>query len=349
MASMKTLVIQTSFLGDTVLSTPVIEALRANDPDGELWLMTTPLASGLFSHDSALSGVLAFDKREVDRGVAGIRRMADKLQAMKFDRAYGLQRSLRTALLLKWAAIPERYGFSEARGACFYTHREGRKGYRHDVERNLAIMGRATVEKVEQYPLRLVPAPQELLGAAAREFLAIRAPYVALVPGSVWATKRWAWQHYAQVARDLTAQGLRVLILGASAEQAVCSQVQTGSGAEDLCGKTSVSDMVALISYASAIVCNDSFALHVSSAFKRPTVALFCSTVPEFGFGPWANPQARVLEVANLPCKPCGRHGHAACPLATEHCMRGVLPQQVWDALVELGIVPKNSKQTEER
>ena len=101
---MRILLVQTSFLGDTVLSTPVIAGIKQLHPQAELWMLTTPAGRELVKNDALLAGVLAYDKRGEDAGVAGLMRLAAKLRTMSFDRVYALQRSARTSLLLWWAA-----------------------------------------------------------------------------------------------------------------------------------------------------------------------------------------------------------------------------------------------------
>ena len=106
-----------------------------------------------------------------------------------------------------------------------------------------------------------------------------------------------------------------------------------GLAVHNFTGKTTLSEMFLFVSQANALCCNDSMALHVGSAFKIPTVVVFCATAPEFGFGPWMNPNAVVVERTNLPCRPCRRHGSKQCPTGTELCIKTVTPLMVISAL----------------
>ncbi|MCK4728814.1 MAG: glycosyltransferase family 9 protein, partial [Desulfobacterales bacterium] len=117
---MRILLVQTSFLGDTILSTPVISAIKKIYPDTELWMMTTPLASSLVVRDPLLAGVLTYDKRGKDAGVSGLLRMERRIRAMRFDRVYSLHRSSRTSMLLWLCGIPVRIGFANAKLSFLY-------------------------------------------------------------------------------------------------------------------------------------------------------------------------------------------------------------------------------------
>ena len=148
----------------------------------------------------------------------------------------------------------------------------------------------------------------------------LQEPYIAIVPGSLWKTKRWKEQNFAELGRSLTTKGFKVIFLGAPDEKKLVDDCASLSSSISLAGKTSMQDMIYIISKARALVCNDSSSLHISSAFKIPTVAIFCATSPDFGFGPWNNPNAIVLENKTLWCRPCARHGGDFCPTGTEFC-----------------------------
>ena len=137
---MKILLVQTSWLGDTILSTPVISGIKSIHPEAELWMLTTPLSADLVRRDPLLAGVLTFDKRFRDSGFSGFVRMCRRVRDMRFDRVYSLHKSYRTALLLSCSRIPMRIGFAKARLAFLYHVRKPRPQSEHDVIRNLSIL-----------------------------------------------------------------------------------------------------------------------------------------------------------------------------------------------------------------
>ncbi len=316
---MKILIVQTSYLGDVILSTPVIAGVRQAYPAAEIWMMTTPAAAGLVARDPLLAGVLILAKRGKDAGLTGLVQMVKRLRAMAFDMVFSLHRSYRTAIILTLAGIPVRIGFSDARLSFLYHQRRRRNPADHDVLRNLAILDDGNFFPVVT-DLRLYPSSAENGEAVTAAQPA--SPYAVLVPGSAWATKRWHPEGYRRTALYLLEQGYQVVLLGGPDDIPVNRQVAAGLQVHDLAGQTSVADAMALIRNAGLVVCNDSMALHAASAFKVPTVAIFCATTPLFGFGPWKN-NAMVVE-KELSCRPCSRHGGHRCPNGTEACMRNI-------------------------
>ncbi len=327
------LLVQTSYLGDTILSTPLIAALHQLHPGSELWMMTTPAAADLVRSDPLVHRVIVFDKRVRDRGLAGLLRMSRQLRTLDFERSYALQRSYRTALMLGLSGIRHRTGFRKAKWSFLYHTRQPRDPDQHDVHRNLALLAGEAPVGTFTTDLRLFPPSIDRIDPDLAVHLRHAVPYIILVPGSAWETKRWHWQHFRTVAERLLDHGRRVILIGGAEDRAINRRVARGRPIIDLTARTSVAEAMTIVQHAGGIVCNDSMALHLASAFHKPCVAVFCATSPAFGFGPWQNPNAVVVEVDGLPCRPCARHGGRHCPTGTSDCMTAPPPETVLDAL----------------
>ncbi len=332
-SAQRILLVQTSYLGDTILSTPLIAALHKLHLGCELSVMTTPAAADIVRGDPLVNQVIVFDKRSRDGGLSGLLRMSRRLRHLAFDRAYALQRSYRTALMLCLSGIRHRTGFRTAKCAFLYHSRMTRNPDQHDVYRNLALLADEAPLSTFDTALRLFPPSVDHIAPELAAHIQGARPYVILVPGSAWETKRWHWEHYRTVADSLLDLGYRVMLLGAADDQAVGRRVARDRPVIDLTGRTSVAEAMAMVQHAAGIVCNDSMALHLASAFRKPCVVVFCATSPAFGFGPWENPNAVVVEADDLPCKPCARHGGRQCPTGTRACMEAPPPQTVLEAL----------------
>lgn len=323
---MKILLVQLSWLGDCVLTTPMIRAIKAKHPQSTVSVLTTPVAREIFEGHPQVAEVFCYDKRGKDRGIQGFFRMARVLEDQHFDLVYSIHRSARTALLLWWAGIPARVGFDSGSLTWCFTQKVPRPRDQHEVLRNLALLGEGLTVSGSDGAEGGVPPLELALSATAAEQ---QGPYVVLFPSSAWFTKQWNGEGFAGVARHFAGKGFRVVILGSKKEQVYNRDVMEGIDVDDRTGLTSLKETMELVRGASLVVCNDSFALHLASAFKRPTVVVFCATSPSFGFGPWENPLAQVVEVEGLPCKPCRRHGGTTCPTGTNLCMTGVSAQRV--------------------
>jgi heptosyltransferase II len=322
---------QTSFLGDVVLTTPLLTALRRRLRPRRLVVLVRPEARALVEGHPDVDAVLVDDKHDADRGLRGGLGVARRLRGEGFDLAVVPHRSLRTALVVAAARVPRRIGFDASRGAWLFHERVRRDPARHDVERNLALL--EPLGGWAEPPEPHVPVQPEAATRAAVLVPPDDRPLVVMAPGSVWATKRWTPGGFAVVARRLDAAGARVVLIGGTGDVDVASHVAalTGGHAQSLAGRTDLATSVALIARAAVLVGNDSAPMHIAGARGVPVVAVFCATTPALGYGPWG-PRARVIDV-DLACRPCGRHGGRSCPRGTEDCMRLVDPERVLDAV----------------
>jgi heptosyltransferase II len=339
---MPVLVIQTSFLGDMVLTTPLLAMLAAR---GAVDVVATPASAPLLANHPAVRELFVYDKRGRDAGLAGFRRMAAVIGARGHEAALLAQGSARSAALALVARIPRRIGFDTSSGRWLYTERIPYRDDHHHAERLFALgaaMGGATASRDALRP-RLYPADAERSAVdhllAAARYDADGLPLVALAPGSVWATKRWPY--YAELARLIGARA-RPVVIGSRDDAPLARAIADAvPHTIDATGALSLLASAELIGRAVAIVTNDSAPQHLASAMGTPTVAIFGPTVPEFGFGPLA-PRAAVAGHTELACRPCDRHGPQRCPLAHWRCMRDLSPERVAD-LVAGYLVPSLS------
>lgn len=321
------LVIQTSFLGDTILTTPLLEQLAHRGP---VDVVTTPAAARVLEGHPAARSVIVYDKRGAQAGLLGMLSLAGRLRDAKYDVAYLAQGSLRSAVLAFLARVPSRIGFATSAGSWLYTTKVSHREELHHAARLLLLSrpnGREPTEQ-ESRP-SLAPSAED---AAAVDAL-LRASgvqpnerLVALAPGSVWGTKRWPF--YPALAGALAADG-RIVIVGGAADTPLAREIQAiVPNAVDATGVLSLLASAALIGRSSVIVTNDSAPLHLASAMGTPTVAIFGPTVPDFGFGPLA-PSRIVVGHDAMPCRPCSRHGPRRCPLSHFRCMRELTPERI--------------------
>jgi heptosyltransferase-2 len=320
------LVIQTAFLGDVVLTTPLISLLAQRY--GPVDVVTTPAAASLLDNHPAVADVIRYDKNGADRGFKAFRRVGAGLRAGRYERVYLPHRSWRSALLALWSGASERIGFADSRAAVTYTARLPRPREGHMAERLLALAEAKPGD--DSPPVSLGLAPTDL--AAADAWLAdhgVGPDFVALAPGSVWATKRWPY--YAELAAGLDRTS--VVVGGPDDAELGRAIVDAAGGrAVSAAGALSLRGSAALIQRAAALVTNDSAPLHLATAVGTPIVAVFGPTVPEFGFGP-RRPGDIVLGHDELPCRPCSYHGPPACPLGHHRCMRDLPVDSVAAAL----------------
>jgi heptosyltransferase II len=334
------LVVQTSFLGDMILTTPLLARLAT---EGSVDVVSTPAASGLLANHPAVRQVIVYDKRGADRGMAGFARLAASIRRRRYDAAFLAQGSVRSGALTLAGGIPERIGFSTSAGRAFYTTRVASVEGEHHAARLLSLAdrgaprdGRPDLPKPRLYPGEPERGAVDALlrGVEPSEFL------VALAPGSIWATKRWPY--YADLARLLAAEA-RIVVVGSEADREFAAAIAhaTAGRSIDTTGRLSLLASAELIGRARLLITNDSAPLHLASAMDTPTLAVFGPTVPAFGFGPLAD-RAAIAQVDGLDCRPCDRHGPRRCPLGHWRCMREITAGDV-AGLARALLVPRSS------
>ncbi len=326
------LVIQTSFLGDVVLTTPLLSHLAARGP---VDVVTTPAGGALLESHPAVRRVIRYDKRGAQSGIGGLRALAASLQREQYAAAFLAQGSWRSAALAWMARIPQRTGFDTSSGRVLYTTQVAYRRDWHHAERLFRLAA--------SDPQLSPPAPSLLPRDADRDAVSTlltgapfgAAPFVVLAPGSVWATKRWPF--FAALVDALPATH-GIVVVGGAEDRELAAAIVEASPARvlDATGRLSLLASAELIGRAAAVVTNDSLPQHLASAMATPTVTIYGPTLPSFGFGPLAPRHTVVEHAPGLECRPCSAHGPQRCPRAHFRCMRDIAPAAVANALQPL-------------
>ncbi|HEU4525749.1 MAG TPA: lipopolysaccharide heptosyltransferase II [Gemmatimonadales bacterium] len=322
-----TLVIQTAFLGDVVLTTPLLTVLA--ERHGPVDVVTTPGAAPLLEGHPAVREVIRYDKKGRDAGLGGLRRLGAELRARRYARVYLPHRSWRSAALAFLARVPQRTGFADSAAAITYTTRVPRARAGHEVERLLALGGGRGATP----PVSVALSAED--EAAADRWLAehgVPAGFVAVAPGSIWGTKRWPY--YPALAASLEGP---IVVIGGPEDAGLSAEVVAAAPARawSAAGALSLRGSAALIRRARALVTNDSAPLHLATAVGTPVVAIFGPTVTEQGFGP-RDRRSLALGHAGLRCRPCSAHGPEVCPLGHHRCMRELPAETVVEAVARV-------------
>jgi len=329
----RVLVAQSAYLGDVVLTWPL--AWRAHLASGQRvgFLLRPEYASLLEAAHEAVEPI-PFDKHGRDRGIGGLVRLARSLKD-RFDVALSPHPSFRTALLLRLARIPVRVGFSTAQGAFLYNVRVERNRDKHEVERQGMLLDAAGGSVFDVPPIPISDEQAERARELLRsENISDDDVLVGINPFSVWLTKRWPLEYWAELAELIRARlGARVVVIGGPSdltEAARLGQV-AGAGIVSLVGRTDLGTLNALAERMSAFVSNDSGPAHIAAMRGIPTIVVFGSTTTDLGYVP-VGPRVEVVEI-ELDCRPCGQHGHRRCPEEHFRCMRDIKPEAVFAAL----------------
>ena len=315
------LVIQTAFLGDAVLATALLEKLHAFYPDAVIDLVVRKGNDGLFDGHPFLRKLFVWNKRT--NKTRNLFKLIGELRKERYDHIINCQRFFSTGLITTFSKGNEKVGYDKNPLSFLFsrTVKHVIGDGRHEVDRLNAL--------IEHLTDKSRPLPQLYPVADDRAAADRKGRYVCIAPTSVWFTKQWPEEKWVELIRLLPVD-VQVFLLGAPGDADACSRIAETSGrGEVLAGKLSLLGTAHLMEGAVMNYVNDSAPLHIASAMNAPVTAVFCSTVPTFGFGPLRE-NGRVVETAEqLACRPCGLHGYRSCPKGHFECALGIPADRV--------------------
>ncbi|MBI1266181.1 MAG: glycosyltransferase family 9 protein [Cryomorphaceae bacterium] len=305
----------------------MLESLHVHAPHASMHLAVRKGNESLFSNHPFVEKVVVWDKK--GGKYKALLQTLGKIRNERYDLVLNLQRYASSGLLTAFSGAKQTRGFSKNPLSIFfskrYEHNLGKAGdevYAHEIDRNHRLIVDFAGEKA-MMP-RIYPPKVELPAS----------PYVVIAPASVWYTKQFPAERWVELVDALT--DYHVVFVGASGDRDLVDSIVSQSVHADTanrCGELTMLESAALMRDAAMTYCNDSAPLHFCSAVNAPVTAIFCSTIPEFGFGPLGEKAHVVQTPENLACRPCGVHGYKACPQKHFACAKGIL---IRDLLVPL-------------
>lgn len=329
---MRILIIHTAFIGDIVLSTPLIKKIKDTYPDSDITYVTTPSGEAILKNNPHLNNIIVYDKRGEHKGISGVWQLGKRLRYENFNMVITPHRYLRSSILSWLSRSPIRKGYDIASGSCLFTEKIKYDRTKHEVEKLLSFVA---PENKKRYEIELYPGEKEKMKGDNlwKENLLEDKKVVVLAPGSKWFTKQWPVEYFNKLAENLKKlSNARLIVVGGKDEINLPIEKEN---IIDMRGKTSLLELADILSRADVVVTNDSSPIHIASAFKKPRIfALFGPTIEKFGFFPWSL-NSKVFQVDGLKCRPCGIHGGKSCPEKHFKCMRDILPEEVFIEIKE--------------
>ncbi len=329
---MRILIVQTAFIGDVILCTPMIKSLV--DAGHEVGFVLKPEASNLLEKDDSLSQLHIYDKRGRDRGIKGFTRMLKVIKNCDYETALVPHRSIRSALLVKASGIQKTIGFDKSAGSWLFTDKIVYRQDHHEVIRNhsllepLGITGEPPPPYLN-FSLEDIEKAEEALtvwGVDDVETL------IAFGPGSKWLTKQWGEENFKGLAKLILKESdCRIICFGGNEDIGLCDSIASidKKRIHNSAGMFSLRESAAALRKIKMAFSNDNGFMHLSVAADVPVVAIFGPTVPEFGFSPWG--EKHVISGINLECRPCRIHGSEKCPEKHFKCMKELTPEMVFE------------------
>lgn len=329
MAFRQILVIQTAFIGDVILATGLLEKLHSQFPDAAIDFLVRKGNESLMNDHPFLRETIVWDKK--GGKYKNLFRMIKRVRKTRYDLVVNVQRFANSGLITALSKAKHKIGFDKNPFAWAFdkkiSHEIG-NGV-HEVVRNHDLI--REVSDNQHCNPKLYPS--------ASDYDVIQQytdrPYICMAPASVWFTKQFPKEKWIELIKALPFEG-NIYLLGAPSDKGLCQEIidnSQSSNTHNLCGELSLLQSAALMKDAEMNYVNDSAPMHLASSINAKTCAIFCSTIPDFGFGPLADEHHVVQIEEDLDCRPCGLHGKKACPKGHFKCGFDITTQQLVSVL----------------
>lgn len=331
MKKIRILIIHTAFIGDIVLSTPLIKKLRDTYPKAEITYLTTPVGASILRNNPYLTHIIEYDKRGEHKGIKGFWAIAKKLKMEAYNMVITPHRYFRSSFLAFLTGAPIRRGYDNSAAAFLYNEKIHYDKNKHEVEKLLSFVPK---DEGKRYEIELFPTEleREKVDGILKN---IASKIVVVAPGSKWFTKKWPLEYFKQVIAELEKRDdITVVVIGGKEEMLLNIPITKNS--IDLRGKTTLLELAEVIRRADIVLTNDSSPIHIASAFPNVKIlALFGPTVEKFGFFPWSK-NSEVFQVEGLECRPCSIHGGDSCPKKHFKCMLDIKPETIVERIEKI-------------
>ncbi|NQW79189.1 MAG: glycosyltransferase family 9 protein [Chitinophagaceae bacterium] len=335
----KILVVQTAFIGDVVLATALVESLHEQYPQSSIDIVVRKGNEPLFNEHPFINELIVWDKKQ--HKYLNWLFILKKIRAKKYDVFINLQRFAATGLWTILSSANTTIGFDKNPFSFLFTHKvkhDVSGNGLHEISRNHALINSLGVLTLAMPKLYPTTSDYEKVKVYQAE------KYITIAPASVWFTKQFPLTAWVSFISELKFEG-PIYILGGPADKALGDKiinevVSSHSSASkkiiNLIGELGFLASAALQQKAVLNYVNDSAPMHFCSAVNAPVVAIYCSTIPAFGFGPLSTNSFIVETKEKLACRPCGLHGKKQCPLGHFNCAHSIENAQLIAPLLQM-------------
>lgn len=339
MNNKKFLIIQTAFLGDVILTLPMVRELKKKYPESEIDFLCIPETSELLKNNPHISEIISYDKK--NSGVIGLWDLIKKLKNKKYDVLISPHRSFRSSLISKLSNAKKTISFDNSSFNFLYDEKVKYNKGLHEIQRDLALLEPIGVKsnKIIKPELYISVQDKRKIDSLFYEHrIKENEKFITLAPGSVWFTKRFPEEKFAKLCDLLFAVNIKIFLIGGKKDKTISDFIQNNSKNRNIInvtGNFSVMESAELIKRSEVLITNDSAPLHIANAVETNVVAIFGATVPAFGFFPIGKKDI-VIETNGLSCRPCAIHGGKKCPIGTFVCMKNIDEQNILIAVKKL-------------
>lgn len=330
----RVLIIQTAFLGDAILTLPLVQVLKQKNPGWQIDFLCIPATSILFKHNPLINKLIVYNKRGGD----SFTRIKKEVKN-NYDIVISPHRSLRSSLIAYFSKAKKRITFDKSSLSFLYTDKVKYITEVHEIQRNLSLLSPLGIKEDNIVKPELYLSSEEenkINELFAAEKITDTDDLIALAPGSVWFTKRYPKEKFSEVLNLLTNTNSIIFLIGGDADKELGEYLISNSQNKNIIntiGKLNVLESAELIRRCRVLLTNDSAPLHIANSVGTKVISLFGATVPQFGFFPYGKEDV-ILETEGLVCRPCSIHGGKSCPIGTFICMHNIKEQAVYELII---------------
>jgi len=326
----KIMVIQTAFLGDAILTTPLLRELKKLFPKAEIDVLCIPQTKAIFETNPNVRRILLFDKRKMARKIISIPVVISKIRKEKYDLGISIQSSMTSSAFMALGGIKNRLGFSRQK---FLTMSVPHTKGLHKIQKILRLLEPFTDYTKINMQTEIFYTNSELKKVAKLFSKDENKKYLGIAPGSIWFTKKWPKEYFIKLVELLKEKNIGICLIGGNEDVDLCEEIKNDGEALNFAGKLNIRESAALISKMDLMLTNDSAPLHLANAVKTDVYAFFGPTVKRLGFYPYRK-NDKIIEI-DLDCRPCGRHGGNKCPQNHHNCLKKISPEYVFDLIIQ--------------
>jgi heptosyltransferase-2 len=334
----KILIIQTAYLGDVILTLPVVQNIKNQLPEAEIDFLCIPQTETVLRNNPYIRNLIVYDKRGKNK-FSKLKEIISSVKKTKYDIVISPHRSFRSALITHLSGADIRIGFDKNSMSNLLTHRVAYIKNTHEILRNLELIkvipGIIPAKENQILKPELFPSKEDV--EFVNKFFSTQHFYppqadkhsihsihlAALAPCSKWFTKQLSEGKTIEVINALINSGYQVALIGGSDDAGFCGKIESkvsNSNLVNLCGKLTPLQSKVVIEKSDCLITVDSAAAHLGASADTPIVQIYGSTVPAFGFYPLTS-KSVIIENKTLSCRPCTDHGRDSCPLKHFKCI----------------------------
>ncbi|HOJ37480.1 MAG TPA: glycosyltransferase family 9 protein [Ignavibacteriales bacterium] len=324
METHKYLVVQTAFIGDCILTLPLVQKIFEKNNNVKIDILTTPQCKEIFELSPYVNEIIIYDKKNKHKSLKDTYFYAKQLSKKNYDIIVSPHRSFRSSILSFLIGGKERISFDKSSFSFLYTKKVKYQANKHEIQRNLSLLSC----NLEDNDLKKLKCNLILEKNFIEKYTKDERKKIAIAPGSVWETKRYPLNYFIEIIDFLMKNEYIIFLIGSNSEKYLANKIKEYyPKIIDLTGELTLKETFYLLKDIDLLIANDSAPTHMGALMDINVLTLYCSTVPEFGFYPFNEKGYYLSE--SISCKPCGIHGYKSCPQKHFKCALELTPMKV--------------------